>query len=407
MHEHNHNFLRMWMYEGNKWQSNTPHDFFVVPHVYARTGPGLALDGEPKFNLQRFDEDYFGRLMGRVRAARDRGIYVSVMLFQGWDLELKPWRQRSRRNPWLGHPLHKENNINGINGDPKGENHGLLTHTLALPEVTKLQKAYIRHVIDTVNDFDNVLYEITNEDHHWAEGIEWQYAMVDDIHTYEAMEKPKQHPVLLTATFPQATNEFLFEGPAEAVSPSSLKWYGTGTDDYRANPPAADGRKVILADHDHFGGSGGDVPWVWKSFMRGLNPLYMDPYGYDSVNMTPPNEAVRVALGCTLRYARSVNLATMLPRGDLTSTGYALVAPGDEYLVYQPSKKEVSEELSVDLRDTVGPFSVQWSHPEGSSVIIGDPVVGGRTAMFQSPFSDGAILHLKIVPNVRTPETPE
>ena len=29
--------------------------------------------------------------------------------------------------------------------------------------MTALQEAYVRKVIDTVNDLDNVLYEITNE----------------------------------------------------------------------------------------------------------------------------------------------------------------------------------------------------------------------------------------------------
>jgi hypothetical protein len=35
--------------------------------------------------------------------------------------------------------------------------------TLNIPAVTALQEAYIRKVIDSVNDLDNVLYEVTNE----------------------------------------------------------------------------------------------------------------------------------------------------------------------------------------------------------------------------------------------------
>jgi len=30
------------------------------------------------------------------------------------------------------HPFHRKNNINGINGDPKNEGHGRLTHTLRM-----------------------------------------------------------------------------------------------------------------------------------------------------------------------------------------------------------------------------------------------------------------------------------
>lgn len=56
-----------------------------------------------------------------------------------------------------------QNNINGINGDANGDGRGTNVHTLSDPAVTRLQEAYVRHVIDAVGDLDNVLYEISNE----------------------------------------------------------------------------------------------------------------------------------------------------------------------------------------------------------------------------------------------------
>ena len=53
---------------------------------FLRTGPGVALDGKPQFDLSQFDPNYFDRLRSRVLQARDRGIYVSVMLFNGWSV---------------------------------------------------------------------------------------------------------------------------------------------------------------------------------------------------------------------------------------------------------------------------------------------------------------------------------
>ena len=38
-------------------------------------------------------------------------------------------------------------------------------------------------------------------------------------------------------------------------------------------------------------------------------------------------------MGDTLRFAERMNLIAMEPRGDLSSTGYALANPGEEYLV--------------------------------------------------------------------------
>ena len=57
----------------------------MSPQPWARTGSGEATDGKPKFDLETFDEEFFDRLRGRVTAAGDRGMYVDVMLFEGWD----------------------------------------------------------------------------------------------------------------------------------------------------------------------------------------------------------------------------------------------------------------------------------------------------------------------------------
>jgi hypothetical protein len=94
-----------------------------------------------------------------VAAAGNRGMYVAVMLFEGWSL-------RNANKPWASdsHPFSKHSNINGIDGDADGDGRVMETHTLRIPAVNAIQEAYVRKVIDTVNDLDNVLYEISNED---------------------------------------------------------------------------------------------------------------------------------------------------------------------------------------------------------------------------------------------------
>ena len=94
--------------------------------------------------------------------------------------------------------------------------------------------------------------------------------MIDFIHDYED-GKPKQHPVGMTFQYKGGSNQTLFDSPADWISPNP-------EGGYRDNPPAADGSKVILTDTDHLWGIGGNQAWVWKSFLRGLNPIFMDPY---------------------------------------------------------------------------------------------------------------------------------
>ena len=77
MTKRHHNFFRLWTWEllswdtrGNREEKAVKH--FVGPQPWKRTGPGKALDGKPKFDLEQFDDEYFTRLRDRVRAAQDR-----------------------------------------------------------------------------------------------------------------------------------------------------------------------------------------------------------------------------------------------------------------------------------------------------------------------------------------------
>jgi hypothetical protein len=91
---------------------------------------------------------------------------------------------------------------------------------------------------------------------------------------------------------------------------------------------------VILPDTDHNWGIGGSQAWVWKSFLRGLNPIFMDPYdGAVLANRFDPRwEPIRGSMGYTRRYALRINLAAVLPREDVASSRYCLAAPGLAYL---------------------------------------------------------------------------
>jgi hypothetical protein len=156
---------------------------------YLRTGPGVALDGKQKFDLTQFNQGFYDRMRQRVIQAGDRGIYVSIMLFNGWSTDWKSAWGGGQNYPFNGNPFNVNNNINNINGDPNGDLQGVEIEELLIPEVTAFQEAYIRKVIDTVNDLDNVLFEICNEcasPDHWSPGsVDWQYHLIDYIHAYE------------------------------------------------------------------------------------------------------------------------------------------------------------------------------------------------------------------------------
>ena len=382
----NHNFFRLWMWEQAKWLVEWEGPFYLTPMPYKRTGPGKALDGKPKFDLTKLDQAYFDRMRQRVMMAQERGIYVSIMLFDGWSIEY-PKDGIRLDNPWRGHPYNGSNNINGIDGDVNGNESGEETHTLAEPRVTVLQEAYVRKVVESVNDLDNVLYEISNESPGNSEA--WQYHMINLIKEYEA-KLGKQHPVGMTVEWPGSDNADLFASPADWISPSG---------DIN-NPMVGDGQKVVLNDTDHLCGICGDRVFVWKSFVNGLNPIFMDQYddsfklyggGYDMNNTN--DVSLRKNLGYVRAYAERMDLVKMTPQGELASSGYCLANTGEagaEYLVYLPEGGKVN----VNLKSTPGSMKVEWFNPQDGTQMTSGNVEGGRMQTFTSPFGGDAVLYL-------------
>jgi hypothetical protein len=378
LQNHHHNFIRLWRWELPQWrEKNKAGSFYSIPQPWLRTGPGQASDGNPRFDLEKFNEEYFQRLKTRTEAAGRRGIYVSIMLFEGWGLRFVP-------EGATAHPFRPSNNVNHTERELKDDFKGIELFTLAAPKITALQEAYVRKVIDTVNGLDNVLYEIANESDFSTTA--WQYHMIRFIKSYEST-KPRQHPVGMTSIgYGVDDLDRLLKSPADWIAPNPDHF------DFKNDPPPADGSKVVILDTDHLWGVGGGVPWVWKSFLRGYNPIWMDPFDKASVweSMPPETEAVRKNLGYTLRFAERMNLARMKPRSESASPGYCLADPGRQYLVYQPNSGEA---LIVQL--PAGSYKYEWFNPaNGETVGSGKLVSAGGKQIFNAPFKGDVVLWL-------------
>ena len=213
--------------------------------------------------------------------------------------------------------------------------------------------------------------------------------MINLIKDYENT-KPKQHPVGMTFQWDKqdkGTNQNLFNSPADWISPAR-----EAKQDYKNNPPISNGSKVIIVDTDHLWGVGGSVSWIWKSFTRGLNPIFMDPYKDIRVgNVYDPQwDPVRMAMGHTLRYAERMNLAASVPSKTLYSKKYCLANPGNEYLVFQPNSSPFK------LKIKAGAYEFEWFNPNSGAVIKkGVLTTKKRTRRFLAPFPGEAVLFLK------------
>lgn len=377
-----HNFTRGWTWEPTRWDTTGMKnpawrngDHHVSPHPWQRTGPGLALDGKPKFDLEKPNPVYLERIKTRVAKAREADVFISVMLFEGFGVQFD-------RVAWPNHPFNAANNINGVDGDKNGDGKGIEIHQLARKSVTRVQKAYVRWLVAALNEYDNLLYEISNETHPGS--TEWQYEMIAFIKDCER-DLPKQHPVGMTYQNRRGKNETLFSSAANWVSPNSAGGF-------RDNPPDMKGRKVVLVDTDHLWGIGGDATWVWTSVTRGLNPIFMDTYdGKVLGKVRPQDEAPRKAMGRAIEYARRMNLARATPRNELSSTGYCLAEPGVSYLVFAAE----GGHIEVDLTAGDGPFTAEWRNAATDELVRVPPIPGGGKQTLRTPFDGAAVLFLK------------
>lgn len=115
---------------------------------YPRTGPGKALDGEPVYDLDRWNPEYFARLRRFLRAASCRGIVVELTLFSHTYNDLI----------WGLNPLRARNNRQGVGAVEWPEYDSLRDRALVAR-----QTAFARKVVQETCEFDNVYYEVCNE----------------------------------------------------------------------------------------------------------------------------------------------------------------------------------------------------------------------------------------------------
>jgi hypothetical protein len=120
-------------------------DNLILP--WARSDqPGYAQGGN-RFDLDKWDTDFFERLRDFVNQAAARGIVVEVCFFNA-----------QYTDTWPISPLSHKNNIQDEgNCDFKD------AQTLKHGDVVRREEAYVRRITQELNGFDNVILEVCDE----------------------------------------------------------------------------------------------------------------------------------------------------------------------------------------------------------------------------------------------------
>jgi hypothetical protein len=141
--------------------------------------PGYMLCGN-KFDLDRWDPEYFARLKDFIAQAAERGIVVEICFFNA-----------QYSDTWPISPLYYENNIQGV-GRCDYEDAQTLKH----PDLVRREDDYVRQITAEVNAYDNVILEICDEPFLTGTPIElagpWLGHLVEVIKNAES-HLPKKH----------------------------------------------------------------------------------------------------------------------------------------------------------------------------------------------------------------------
>jgi hypothetical protein len=332
---------------------------YLCPWARSQT-PGAG-DGGNKFDLSKWDADYFARLKDFLTQAGKRGIVVELSLFcTVYDDKL-----------WKVNPMNVANNVQGA-----GKVGRLEVYTLKDKALTAAQEALVRKLAAELKDFDNLYYEVCNEPYFGGVTAAWNDHMVAVLH--EA-EKSLPAPHLIAQNISNGSTKIAQPNPH--VSLFNFH-YSTPPDSVRMN---AQLNKAIGDDETGFRGTD-DLPYRaegWDFLLAG-GAVYSNldysfsckhPGGTAKVTTSPGGggPALRKQLQILKEFMDGLDFVSMRPDngvlkgGRITAalagnppeakaTARALVAPGRTYAMYVRG----GTQATLDVEMPAGKYRAEW-----------------------------------------------
>ncbi|MCL5994807.1 MAG: hypothetical protein M1546_01985 [Chloroflexi bacterium] len=368
------------------------HDNVLAPALgrlicpWARSDtPGYA-NGGNKFDLTRWDEAYFERLLDFTAEAGRRCVVVEMVLFcPFYDDTL-----------WSLSPMNVANNVNGI-----GQVDRLSVYTLSRSALTAVQEAMTHRIVQALQPFDNVYYEICNEPYWGNVTLPWQAHIAGVIADTEA-SSPHQHLIAQGI----CNGAMRVEDPDPRVSIFNFHY---------AHPPDAvplndDLNRVIADDETGFEGSD-DTPYrteAWDFIIAGGGAFSHLDYSF-TVGHEDGSAPINAPGGGGVTYRKQLEVLTAFINGldfahmrpdDTVITGgvpagvtaRALVQPGRAYALYLKGGHQAT--LAVNLLP--GAYQAEWVNVQTGAV---DKVetfehAGGERALASPAYVDDIALRI-------------
>jgi len=355
-------------YMRNTFTMGQPYGNSPVP--YRRTGPGLANDGRPKFDLNQFDQSYFDSFRNVVSYALSKGVVVQVCIIDGWHTHSLIVEDGGYQRVWgLQYDFYYgANNINGVSCNNDGE----WLEPSGVP--AQRHTALMKKLVDTIGDLPNIVWEIGNE----TGRTSWEVQYADMITSYEQSKGLATHLVM----------------PRDLPGHQYVPYEGSNTDN---NPVLTHDTLVqffgqnLIGISDNDGAQDVDADTRrWKAWGCLTAGAHMSYFHFDMLQSAvvlgqDAGDGMRY-LGYLRKFLADfgVNLIGMTPSDSRVSNGWCFARPGDEYIVYLHSGG------STTVNGLPSSYTARWFNPrDGSNRNAGN----GPT--FGAPDGNDWVLHVK------------
>ncbi len=385
---------------------------FLAP--WARADAMGYAGGGKKFDLNKWNPEYFTRLHDFLTEAARRGVVVEISLFSSQYGDTQ----------WALSPLNPSNNVNETAGVDWRK-----VQTLENGNILKYQERYTRKLVREANAFDNVIFEIQNEPFadrpvlanvvnpyvfppgrdKFPNSIEmadelslaWQARVAEWI-TSEEASLPNKHLI--------AQNYCDFGLPVRGLVPAvSIVNF------HYAYPEAASSNyglgKAVAYDETGFLGrdDGAYLRQAWNFMLSGGSAFdnldYSFTVGHEDGTDLAPNgpgggsPTLRRELGILSAFLGKLPLLDLEP--DSQTVKHAggtyprvLSNPGRQYAIYLDG----SGPVEVVLELAAGRYSGEWIDPRTGSDMRLEAFQhgGGRKTLRTPEFRDGIALRLRV-----------
>lgn len=329
---------------------------FIAP--WARSNEPGYPNGGNKFDLNKWDENYFKRLHDFMREAGRHGVVVELTLFC-------PFYEEPQ---WKLSPMNAANNVNGVGTVARTNVYTMDKHGGLLA----VHEALVKKLVTELNEYDNLMFEICNEPYFGGVTLEWQHRIADVI---SWAERPLANKHLITQNIANGRQKIVSPHPAVSVfnfhyaSPPT-----TVAENYGLN-------KVIGLNETGFKGTN-DAHYrmeAWEFMLAGgglYNNLdYSFVAGHERGDFIYPknspgggNKVLRQQFGHLREFLQSFEFVRLKPDKSWVKSGlpektrvHALIEPGKQYAAYIFSGTNSAPKnltLHVDLPE--GDYRVEW-----------------------------------------------